>query len=115
VKGNCNLPTESAILSLFLALENPLPRLPTRKLFSSFSIIITYVQQVNSSKEEDEKLFVVRKTGVKLPYHAHHPPSPSRADASVMERVDRDVEILPTLVSQVPKLGRGGGRGGVLF
>jgi hypothetical protein len=89
--------------------------LPTRKLFSSFSIIITYVQQVNSSKEEDEKLFVVRKTGVKLPYHAHHPPSPSRADASVMERVDRDVEILPTLVSQVPKLGRGGGRGGVLF
>jgi hypothetical protein len=37
-------------------------------------------------------------------------------DASVIERIDRDVEVLgPTLASQVPKLGRGGGRGGVFF
>ena len=95
--------------------ENPLPRLPTRELFFSFSIIITYVQQVNSSKEEDEKLVVVRKMGEKLSYHAHHPPSPSRAGCLGDGEVDRDIKVLPTLASQVPKLGRGGGRGGVFF
>jgi hypothetical protein len=36
-------------------------------------------------------------------------------DASVMERIDRDVDVLvPTLASQVPKLGRGKG-GSVLL
>lgn len=36
-------------------------------------------------------------------------------DASVMERVDRDVEVLvPTLASQVPKLGRGKGGSALL-
>jgi hypothetical protein len=66
------------------------------------------VQQVNANKEEDEKLFIVRKMGEKLPYHAHHPLSPSRAGCLGDREVDRDVEVLPTLASQVPKLGREG-------